>query len=279
MVISLLTNRANTFKTTIAINIAISLMLEKKNVVLLDLDSNSGIIKILNRLKAMEPTLYSYLTNDKIKTSDILDYSVNKIYYDEFKSMKSIYGTLAIINNDESILNYEDDFLNGKIKHDRLDNLIKELNNQFDYVIIDNASIFNILTTISISNSDLTILPTNDTNIIDSVLWLKRHKVNNKLNWIYCVENTNQLTTEYITKSNKRLFNAAKLHNSIIIEPKIHRVIDRNLKWSWTKKGITEFMNSASQSINHTTQVNDVKALSNKIMQLNKGGKLSNVTK
>ncbi|MCF0217484.1 MAG: ParA family protein [Malacoplasma sp.] len=144
MRIGIVNNKGGVLKTTIATNLAASLALEKKKVVILDLDGQGNVCATFG----IRPDDLEYAIMDFLKG----DCSFEQVLIKQTDDLYIIPG------NDE--LNFFDIMLNsGTIKQSNLKMLIEKLNELFDYVIIDTPPSMSVVVATTLSVIDVAIVP------------------------------------------------------------------------------------------------------------------------
>lgn len=144
MKIGVINNKGGVLKTTLATNIASSLSLDNKKVVIVDLDGQGNVVATFGK----KPDDLEYAIMDFLKGECTLDQIIVK----QYPNLHIIPG------NDE--LNYFDFMLNsGKINQSSLKILINKLNEIYDYVIIDTPPAMSVVVATTLSIIDLAIIP------------------------------------------------------------------------------------------------------------------------
>ena len=133
-IITILNLKGGVAKTTTALNVAEALRTQNKKVLLIDLDYQKSLT-ILNNV------------NHKITALELLQEPNNKDLVEQ-----------AL--DDDIITAHEDLLTIDNLEPTRLKNILKQLNNKYDYVVIDNHCIFNTLVLNSLIASDTLIIPT-----------------------------------------------------------------------------------------------------------------------
>ena len=144
-IISISNQKGGVGKTTTAINLAASLGVLEKKILLIDADpqanSTSGLGLDPN-LKS--PNIYSCLSSAEIKKSDII---------------KTNSPNLHIIPSCIDLVGAEIEMINLKDRENTLKGCLKRIEIDYDYVIIDCAPSLGILTVNALTASDSVIIP------------------------------------------------------------------------------------------------------------------------
>lgn len=144
MKIGVINNKGGVLKTTISTNIAASLSLDNKKVVIVDLDGQGNVVATFGK----KPDDLEYAIMDFLKGDCTLDQIIIK----QYPNLHIIPG------NDE--LNYFDFMLNaGKINQSSLKMLINKLNEVYDYVIIDTPPAMSVVVATTLSIIDVALIP------------------------------------------------------------------------------------------------------------------------
>jgi len=157
MIITISTHKGGAGKTMTATNLAASLAKLKpnKNVCLIDFDGQCGVSIVFGKeaKKYTNKSLLTILTKSEIDIKkDIFDSFINEKVSKQLKNLTIIYG--------EPKLTAFDHILNkNEIIGQRLVNLLKKLDNAFDYIIIDTPPSLSTITLIALKNSDLILTP------------------------------------------------------------------------------------------------------------------------
>lgn len=223
MKIGIVNNKGGVLKTTLATNIAASLSLDKKKVIIVDLDGQGNVIATFGK----KPEDLEYAIMDFLKGGCTLD-----------KVIIKQYENLHILpSNDE--INYFDFLLNEKqINQSGLKILIEKLNKIYDYVIIDTPPAMSVVVATTLSVIDVAIVPFEPDQY--SILGLK--KIIEAAEDFKKNGNTNLKIISIPTKVNSRV----TIHKEIIED-----VIKPKLK----KQGIYVTSNFISASTKSTASV------------------------
>lgn len=202
MIMSIVNNKGGVLKTTLATNLGASLSLDKKRVVILDLDGQGNVTATFGK----NPFSLKYTLIDLLKEECVLE--------DVILNEKPPFLDI-IPSNDE--LNYFDLYVSNKIvKIDTLKKLILDLDNIYDYVIIDTPPIMSAIVSSVLSITNVVVIPFEPDQY--AVLGLRRivKACKNFIN----KGNTNLKLIAVPTKVNNRV----TIHNEIIneaIKPKM----------------------------------------------------------
>lgn len=201
MKIGIVNNKGGVLKTTITTNLAASLSMDNKKVVVIDLDGQGNVIATFGK----KPDDLEFTIMDFLKGECTLD----QILVKQYSNMHIIPG-----NNE---LNYFDFMLNsGKINQSSLKILINKLNEIYDYVIIDTPPAMSVVVATTLSVIDVAIIPFEPDQY--AILGLKR--IINAAKEFKQKNNPNMKIIAIPTKVNSRV----TIHKEIIedaIKPKL----------------------------------------------------------
>ncbi len=153
-IISVINFKGGSGKTTVSVNLSTTLAYHDKRVLLIDLDSQmNATISLLRAekwesIKNQRKTIY-YLLEDIIsdKEVDINNYIIQN----------TLNSNLDLLPSDLSLIKYTGDHL---FEADLIfSNLIREISNNYDYIILDCPPSFNIFSKIAMLTSDFVIIP------------------------------------------------------------------------------------------------------------------------
>lgn len=169
MKIGIINNKGGVLKTTVSTNIACSLSLKNKKIIMIDLDGQGNVIATFGKKPdTLEFTIMDFLksNNNKMKgVSDKKKCTLNDVVIKIRENLHIIPG------NDE--LNYFDFLLNtGEITQSDLKILINSLDKIYDYVIIDTPPAMSVIVATTLSIIDLALIPFEPDQY--SILGLKR---------------------------------------------------------------------------------------------------------
>lgn len=201
MKIGIVNNKGGVLKTTLSTNLAASLSLDDKKVVIVDLDGQGNVIATFGK----KPDDLEYAIMDFLKGECSLEQIL-------IKRTENLY---IIPGNDE--LNYFDFMLNsGQITQSSLKVLINKLNEIYDYVIIDTPPAMSVVVATTLSIVDLALVPFEPDQY--ATLGLKR--IINAAKDFKEKSNPNMKIVAIPTKVNTRV----TIHNDIIeqsLKPKL----------------------------------------------------------
>lgn len=145
MLISVVNNKGGVLKTTLSTNLAACLALDKKRVVILDLDGQGNIAATFGKNPhGLKNTVIEYL-RDECSIDDVLISEREPYLY-------------ILPANDE--LNFFDLYVsNGQLKIDSLKQLIYKLDEMFDYVIIDTPPTMSSVVSTVLSITHVALVP------------------------------------------------------------------------------------------------------------------------
>lgn len=145
MLISIVNNKGGVLKTTLATNLGACLSLDKKKVVILDLDGQGNIAATFGKNPyTLKNTVIEYLKGE-CNIDDVLISEREPYLY-------------ILPSNDE--LNFFDIYLsNGTLKVDTLKQMIFKLDSMFDYVIIDTPPTMSSIVSTILSITDVALIP------------------------------------------------------------------------------------------------------------------------
>ncbi len=223
MKIGIINNKGGVLKTTLATNLAASLSLDDKKVVIVDLDGQGNVIATFGK----KPDDLEYAIMDFLKGECTLDQTIIK----QYPNIHIIPG------NDE--LNYFDFMLNsGKINQSSLKILINKLNQVYDYVIIDTPPAMSVVVATTLSIIDVAIIPFEPDQY--AILGLKR--IANAAKEFKEKNNPNMKIIAVPTKVNSRVT--------------IHReIIEKSIRPKLSQQGVYVTKNHISSSTKSTSSV------------------------
>ena len=145
MLVCLNSNKGGTGKTTIATNLAISLSLLNKKVILVDLDGLGGV-------------LFSFGKSfSDIEGKTILDLIEGKKELED--CLFNLSDKLDLLNADPELEQWNELVIKNSKLQINLEQLLDWLNNHYDYVVIDLPPQFSKLNELVLKVSDLIIIP------------------------------------------------------------------------------------------------------------------------
>lgn len=201
MKIGIVNNKGGVLKTTLSTNLAASLSMDNKKVIIVDLDGQGNVVATFGK----KPDDLEFAIMDFLKGECTLDQIIIK----QYTNLHIIPG------NDE--LNYFDFMLNsGKINQSSLKVLINKLNEIYDYVIIDTPPAMSVVVATTLSIIDVAIIPFEPDQY--AMLGLKR--IVNAAKEFKDKNNPNMKIISIPTKVNTRV----TIHNEIIddaLRPKL----------------------------------------------------------
>lgn len=145
MIVSLISNKGGTGKTTIATNLAIALNSMNKKVILVDLDGVGGVLFSFGKT-------YETTENNNIMT-------VLKEINELEDCIVELNNNLHLLCSDPILQNWDSLVLKNPNLKKELELLLNFLKQKYDYVILDNAPQMSDLNEFVIKNSDLLIIP------------------------------------------------------------------------------------------------------------------------
>lgn len=145
MIISLVSNKGGTGKTTIATNLAISLSLMNKKVILVDLDGVGGVVFSFGK------------TYKSIKNHNVMSFLTEETELED--CIVPLNNNINLLCSNTKLQNWDSLVLKDPNLEQKLGLLFKFLKQKYDYVIIDNAPQLSSLNQFVIKNSDLIIIP------------------------------------------------------------------------------------------------------------------------
>ncbi|BAC43798.1 Soj protein [Malacoplasma penetrans HF-2] len=201
MKIGVVNNKGGVLKTTLSTNLAASLSLDGKKVIIVDLDGQGNVIATFGK----KP--------DDLEFA-IMDFLKGKCYWEDIL-IKKTENLHILPGNDE--LNYFDFLLNQKqITQSNLKMLINKLDELYDYVIIDTPPAMSVVVATTLSIVDVALVPFEPDQY--ATLGLKR--IINAAKEFKEKNNHNMKIVAIPTKVNTRV----TIHNDIIeqsLKPKL----------------------------------------------------------
>ncbi|RXY97407.1 ParA family protein [Malacoplasma penetrans] len=201
MKIGVVNNKGGVLKTTLSTNLAASLSLDGKKVIIVDLDGQGNVIATFGK----KP--------DDLEFA-IMDFLKGKCYWEDIL-IKKTENLHILPGNDE--LNYFDFLLNQKqITQSSLKMLINKLDELYDYVIIDTPPAMSVVVATTLSIVDVALVPFEPDQY--ATLGLKR--IINAAKEFKEKNNHNMKIVAIPTKVNTRV----TIHNDIIeqsLKPKL----------------------------------------------------------
>lgn len=168
MIISFYNNKGGVLKTTSAINIASLLAMDNKKVIVLDLDAQANIANVFltyKQKREIKHTLLDFL-KEEVSLKEIVDVNINK----NIKS-KIPNKNLFLLYGDSQLAEYDTYIDNNIIPKNKLKDLILKLNEDFDYVIIDNSPSKSTLANETMNIAELIVVPFEPSNFsIEGIL-------------------------------------------------------------------------------------------------------------
>lgn len=145
MIISLVNQKGGVAKTTSTFNIATSLISKKKKVLMIDLDPQASLTIYTN----LEPYEMEYSIVDVLKNPKL----------DINKSIVSIRENLDIIPSRIELAGLESELLSRTARELILDRALKNIDEEYDFIIIDCPPQLSTLTINALATTDHVIIP------------------------------------------------------------------------------------------------------------------------
>ncbi|MEM7726345.1 MAG: AAA family ATPase [Cyanobacteria bacterium P01_A01_bin.45] len=157
--VAIYNNKGGVGKTTTTVNLAAILALKGKKVLVVDFDpSQQDLTKSLD-IKPSEKDFYSCLVNKNSELKDIIHpYAIN------YKKLNKRF-TFDVIPADKKLADCGDDELRQEIKLYRLNKLLKTLEYNYDYILIDSPPNWRFFSQSAMYASDVVLIPAKHNNI------------------------------------------------------------------------------------------------------------------
>lgn len=148
-IISIFNHKGGVAKTTTTINLGASLTLKNKKVLLVDMDAQANTtVGIGLTEEELESTIYDLLISKKVDRNNILG---------AIKTTK--YDNLYILPSDIALSNAEITLSSTMSRETILHKILKNIRDEFDYIIIDCPPSLGLLSINSLVASDNLIIP------------------------------------------------------------------------------------------------------------------------
>lgn len=223
MVFGIVNNKGGVLKTTISTNLAATLSLDNKKVIIMDLDGQGNVSATFGE----KPDDLRFTVIDFLKGECSLN-----------EAILNVKNNISILpSNDE--LNFFDMLVNsGSIKQSDLKLLINRLNQIYDYVIIDTPPIMSTIVATVLSVVDVTLIPFEPDQY--AILGLKRIV---------------DAAKEFIEKSNhnmKVIVIPTKVNTRVTIH---NEIIEQAIRPKLTSQGVYVTKNFISSTTKSTASV------------------------
>jgi cellulose biosynthesis protein BcsQ len=163
LTVAIYNNKGGVGKTTTTINLAATLTLQNKRVLLVDFDPNQR--DLTNSLKLIpkpnQQTLYSLLEDKKDLIS--ID-NVIQTYSVEFKTLKKTFN-FDIIPCDLELGNKNEQELLKNFKIPRLKQILEKIKTNYDYILIDSSPNWRYFSISALTAADVVLIPTKHNNL------------------------------------------------------------------------------------------------------------------
>ncbi|WP_346293557.1 AAA family ATPase [Sphaerothrix gracilis] len=158
LTVAVYNNKGGVGKTTTVVNLAASLTLLGKKVLIIDFDPNQQDLTSSLGIPLSEDSLYSTLLNKKVKAEAIKPFIITS------KSTGKQFS-FDIIPADKMLADAEDGAIRKSISVRNLSQILKPLKALYDYIIIDSPPNWRFFSQSAIYASDVVLFPTKHNNL------------------------------------------------------------------------------------------------------------------
>ncbi|SHH42464.1 ParA family protein [Tepidibacter thalassicus] len=253
-IISIFNHKGGVAKTTTAINLGAALTTKNKKVLLVDMDAQANTtVGVGIDEEKLEVTIYDLLISKEFKKERILE--VMK---------ETSYKNLYILPSDITLSNAEITLSSALSRENILNRILKQIKNDFDYIIIDCPPSLGLLSVNSLVASDSLIIPVSTSyfsikgikHLIETYNLVKENLKEDLdiMGVLITMYDARKNISKDIKDSLKSVFKDKVFNTLIRINSQIEYAQDRQTPIIYFNKncnGYTDYMNLADEVINY----------------------------